>query len=80
MPGGRSGLFPELEKQREQRRRERIKKRAKPCIMRHPTNGMCLPLGEDCIACVSDKLCEALNRAYRYGHDAATRYRPPAGG
>ncbi len=71
MPGGRCGLFPGLEKQREERRRERIKKRSETCVLRHPTNGTCLPLGENCYDCVDDKLCKAMCEAYLCGYDAA---------
>nr|WP_325297127.1 hypothetical protein [uncultured Dysosmobacter sp.] len=45
----------------------RIKKREKPCPMRHPENGNCLPIGGFCIDAVSDNICEALHQAYEIG-------------
>lgn len=45
MSGGKSGLFPSLEKQREEWERERSLERKKSCPMRHPENGNCLPVG-----------------------------------
>ena len=67
MPGGKSGLYPSLEKQLEEWARKRSEERAKPCPMRHPENGNCLPHGGFCLNAVSDSVCEAMHRAYEIG-------------
>lgn len=70
MPGGRCGLYPSLEKQREEMARKRSEERAKPCPMRHPENGNCLPHGGFCLNAVSDSACEAMHKAYEMGYTA----------
>lgn len=76
MSGGKSGLFPSLEKQREEWERERSLERKKSCPMRHPENGNCLPVGGFCLDAVSAPICKAMHMAYEMGFtDGITRER-----
>ena len=70
MPGGRCGLYPALEKRREELARKRSEERAKPCPMRHQENGNCLPHGGFCLNAVSDSACEVMHKAYEMGYTA----------
>lgn len=78
MPGGKSGLFPSLEKQREEWAKKRGEERAKPCPMRG-YDGECAPVKRPCLF-VEDSICEALHHAYELGRTMeATREQREAG-